>query len=337
MSLAKLYLPVFEARKRGIQYKDLNIQNSCNYPEHRVTINTEGECFICNCDAYLPVSVGNILDFDKLEEVWTNTTARYLQNDVRDKKFTYCAVDHCEIRSADLLNDIYHMSINIDESCNLACASCRPGPINHTQGPIFDHTSKLVSKLIYLLENFTQPMTINMCGNGDVLASAIMRPLILNWNVKDNQTIYIQTNGLLMKKLLPNSKILPNIQTFQISVDAGSKEVYEQVRRPGKFDVLIDNLSWLNETRAPGVDVLLYFCLYDSNATDIINFANLCTEFGFNGEIGRIENWYSFSNFDDRDVMGNLGHPLRSSALEQLEIVRNFPNIKLRDSILNML
>ena len=50
---------------------------------------------------------------------------------------------------------------------------------------------------------------------------------------------------LLMKKLLNDSPMKGSITNYSISVDAGSSKVYEKVRRPGKWEILLDNLEWL--------------------------------------------------------------------------------------------
>ena len=71
-----------------------------------------------------------------------------------------------------------------------------------------------------------------------------------------------------MSKQLPDSKILPNISEFKISIDAGSKEVYEVVRRPGKFDKLIENLDWMHENKPEGANIHFRFVCQKANALE---------------------------------------------------------------------
>jgi len=314
--------------------------NKCRVPYKTLYIDLHGDCFLCICDAYLPISVGNIMDFKNLEDVWTNEIARELQKDVEDQNFTWCAVTNCPILNLDLMTVSFNYQINIgmDESCNLACPTCRTDPINITSGPIFDLKKQRVEHLVKLIQNFEKPMHITMCNNGDVLASLIMRPLILNWIPMANQRIKLFTNGLLMKKLLPNSPILPYIREYQISVDAGSSEVYEQVRRLGKFSVLQDNLSWLSDyVKLKNIHVQLFYCLSSMNATDIINFSDMCAKYGFNGLISPLIDWSTFKNFNDHDVIGNINHPLRSVAIEQLRVVAKLPHISMTNPLTQIL
>lgn len=305
------------------------ITYSCDHPSRTINVDLTGDCFLCSCEAWLPLSVGKITDFDRLEDVWNNTTAKELQQDIADKKFTYCAVEHCGIVDKDILLDRYYVSINIDESCNLACPSCRKEQINHLSGSIFEEKQRYIDHFVKLINCFDQPLHLTMSGNGDPLASASMRPLVLNWVPKANQTIKLFTNGLLMKKLLPDSSIFSNISEFQISVDAGSATVYEVVRRPGKFSVLQDNLQWLSRNRLPDTQVSLLLCVSANNAADIVNFADMCNKFGFIGSVTKLDNWYTFDNFADYDVVGNLDHPLRNTALEQLRIVNKMSHITI--------
>lgn len=312
---------------RGQDWKE-PITNHCDNPFTVLSVDLSGNCFLCKCEAHLPIAVGNILDFSDLTEVWNNPIAQELQQTILDRSYKYCAVQHCGILNQDLRSNQYYLSINIDESCNLACPSCRRELINHTSGTQFDQKSVMVQHLVNLINKFDQPLHLTMSGNGDPLASLIMRPLILNWQPKANQTIKLFTNGLLMRKLLPDSPILPYIQEFQISVDAGSESVYEVVRRPGKFSVLQDNLQWLASNKPPNSTVRLMFCLSVNNYTDIVNFASMCSKFGFIGEITKIEDWSTFDNFTEQDIMSTPG-PEYNQAIDQLRTVSIMSHIKV--------
>ena len=319
---------------RGKDYTNPILFN-CNFPYRVVSIDSMGDCYLCRCDPHLPVSVGNISDFAELSEIWSNPIAQELQKTVDDHSYTYCAVKHCGIINQNQYienkfgSPQYHISVSIDDSCNLACPSCRRQAINYTDGPVYKRKLAQVNHFVELLNNFTEYMTIILTGNGDPLASLIMRPLILNWTPKEKQNIILFTNGLLMKKLLPDSSVIARIHEFQISVDAGSAEVYEQVRRPGKFEVLQENLSWLSKNRKPNTKVTLKFVLSCANAGDIINFVNMCSEYGFDGDITKIEDWSTFDNFEEQDVAGNPTHKLYLTAIEQLRQAATHPNIHI--------
>lgn len=299
-----------------------SIDHVCQRPFRTATISNNGDCFVCICDAWLPISVGNIELFQSLEDIWKNPIAREIQQDVTDKKFTHCAVDHCGILNYDILQPTYRINVALDTSCNLACPTCRREMINFTSGPVYEERLRRVNHFLKLLENFHHPMTIILIGNGDPLASTIMRPVVLNWKPKQNQKIILFTNGLLMKKLLPDSSIFHYVSEFHISVDAGSKEVYEQVRRPGKYEVLRENLDWLKQHLPQGSQVILKFTLSADNVNDVENFSRMCNHYQFQGEITKLDDWHTFDDFDSKEVVDNVNHALHETAITQIRLAK---------------
>ena len=296
----------------------LEIANRCNWPSRTLVIDHAGNCFVCQCEAWLPVSIGHITDFDSLESVWRSPTAQYLQQDINDKKFTHCAVDRCGIIHNNNILDEYTIYINIDPSCNLACPSCRKDSIMIADGDVYERRLAEVKHVVALLENFDQPTRIVMSGNGDPLASAIMRPLIKQFRPRHNQRIRLFTNGLLLEKQLADSTVLNSIDQFMLSIDAGSEQVYENVRRPGRFDVLMRNLQWLKPL---GRNVSLNFVLQQANWHDLENFLQLAEQFGYWPNITRLEDWNTWTGFANQDVIGNSEHPDHLLAVQELRRV----------------
>ena len=309
------------------------IGNRCNRPYKTLTVGASQECYLCVCDAWLPVSVGKINEFNKLEDIWNNPIAKELQQDVDSKKYTYCAIEHCGIVNSSILSEKYYIHIGIDDSCNLACPSCRTEIKNYTKGPEYEEKLSSVNHLVKMLNNFDKPFDIVLSGNGDVLASRIMRPLVLNWKPKKDQNITLFTNGLLMKKLLPKTDFLNHVNNIWISVDAGSKTVYENVRRPATYEKMRENLDWLAENRKENQRVVLKFTLQDANANDILDFNSLCEHYGYNGEITKLDNWNTWDDFETQDVVENLLHPLRNNALDQLKKIQFNPHIEISQTI----
>jgi hypothetical protein len=312
--------------------KDLNltIDNHCDFPSRMLVVDRNGECFVCACEAWLPITVGKISDFTRLKDIWASPTAQALQEDINQKKFTHCAVDRCGILNhnqsvADYCGrttDSYYISINIDESCNLRCPSCRKDLIMNNSGLEYQQKLTQVNHLVDLLETFDQPAHIIMSGNGDPLASNIMRPLLHRWRPKENQTIRLFTNGLLLAKQLTDNPITNNITQYFISIDAGSAEIYEQVRVPGKFDVLLKNFDFLRSTvDQTGASVLLKFVLQSANWHDMESFIKLCERYRFNGVINRLEDWGTWSDFNSQDCIGNVNHPAHQESIIELRCV----------------
>jgi molybdenum cofactor biosynthesis enzyme MoaA len=272
--------------------KNINvpITNSCNVPYRHVVVDFNSNCLICECDAWLPIPVGKVSDFDSLQDLFNSPIARILQQDIDDKKFTWCAVEYCNIKNQNIIKNKFELAINIDESCNLYCPSCRRDPIMHTIGPEVEKKQQDINRIMLWLKNFNEPIHIILSGNGDPLASTVIRPLIKNYQPKTNQTFRLFTNGLLLKKQLENSPLLPNITEFFISIDAGSADVYEKVRRGGSWKVLIENLQYLKALQKEN-KVQLNFAVQNSNWHDLSNFVDLCLSNGFRANIHQLDDW----------------------------------------------
>lgn len=298
------------------------IHNRCNAPSRHLVVDWKGDCFVCSCEAWLPVSVGRIDQFAELADVWNSPSAKALQTDINNGLFSHCAVDRCGVMNSNLIDQRYTISINIDESCNLRCPSCRTDLVMTTAGPDHDRKLEQVKHLVGMLERFSEPCHIVMSGNGDPLASSIMRPLIHQFHPGANQTIRLFTNGLLLRKQLENSSILNNVTQYFISIDAGSEAVYERVRLGGRWSNLLENFDWLRQVQSQtGAEVLLKFVLQASNWHDMENFADLCESYGFRGVINRLEDWGTWKDFAEHDVIGNPVNPDHASAMQALKRV----------------
>ena len=263
---------------------------NCNTTHRVVVVDLKSNCFICSCDGHLPIPVGQVQDFDTLEAVWNSTIAKVLQQDVDSGKFTWCAVEHCGIRDRNIFRPIYELAINIDESCNLHCPSCRRDPIMHDSGSEFDKKNQDMLTILGWLEKFQHPIQITLSGNGDPFASQIIRPLFKNFVPRDTHQFRLMTNGLLIRKQLVNSQLLSHIKIFSISVDAGSSIVYQQVRRGGQWDVLMDNFNFLTEKNKNHL-VTLNFAVQKNNYKDLYNFVELCRKYNFIGCIHQLDDW----------------------------------------------
>ena len=294
--------------------------NKCNLPHKAVAIDVSGNCMVCECDGWLPISVCNIMEVDKLEQIWQSPRAKIIQDTVDQGKFTWCSVNSCGILKRDKIRETHYVSINIDESCNLACPSCRKSKIYRTNGDDFDSRYKLVVRLLDLINKFDLPIEIMMSGNGDPFASLIYRPLLLGMEPKENVNIRFLTNGLLLKKLMPKMKVKESIRHLDISIDAGDRETYEKVRLGGKWETLIENLDYVKHNM--DCEVTLKFVLQKDNLDSLENFVSLVERYQFRGNIIPLEDWSAMKNFSEHNVMDSA-HPLNNKAKQLLDKFRD--------------
>ena len=288
------YLYKLMAMPRGAM-SSVSTSHRCNLPFKTLTIDFLGNIFLCTCDGWLPLPVGKVEDFDSIQQVFSSKIAQALQKDVGDQYFSWCAVEHCGILHRDQIRTKLEIAINIDESCNLACPSCRRSAIMVDSGPEFEKKIAQVNRIVSWLEALDEPVSIIMSGNGDPLASHIMRPLIKTYRPKPNQTFILRTNGLPIKKQIDTGlSIFDQISEFNISIDAGSKDVYEDVRRPGRWSTLIENFEYLAQLNKQHL-VRLNFALQRKNYQDLPNFVSLCQHYGFQASIHQLDDWGTWS------------------------------------------
>ena len=295
------YQYVLDTYVRG---KDHLVPNtySCNRPWKTVTIDQFTNCILCVCDGWLPEPVGQITDFEKLEDIWDNPIAHQIQNDVGGKKYTKCAVTHCGIGYQDNYESRYQLIFGIDDSCNLSCPSCRRELRMYDSGPLYEKKLAAVRHTIDLLNKFEHPIHITMACSGDPLASYIYRPVLHSYVGKSTQTFTLFTNGLLIKKQLDKTALLNRITEFRISVDAGSESVYEKVRLGGKWKVLLENFDYLKDQKLSQY-VHLVFVVQKDNYQDILNFEKLCNTYRFCGTLTHLDDWGTWidSNIETPD------------------------------------
>jgi MoaA/NifB/PqqE/SkfB family radical SAM enzyme len=149
------------------------------------------------------------------------------------------------ISTIDILN------LGFDETCNLHCPQCRKGFIFPTENKKnkLDHLAKQIIPDMVLSSR-----KIVLANTGDPFASKYYRKVLKTISASTHTnliSITIFTNGLLL-----NSKMweeLSNIHPFNIgiavSVDAMSKKTYEKVRPPGKWETLVENLTFISQLK----------------------------------------------------------------------------------------
>ena len=307
--------------------KNKNLKLFCKDPFDGCSIDRFGNVFVCTCDGKLPVSVGHILDFRSLEDIWNNSTAASLQQSILDGSFCYCDVNACGIlHSNNTTADNYfkqarrkEIFLNIDESCNLQCPSCRDGLIYIKSGQDYNNKKRWVTYFHELIKNYSGALDLYTSGNGDPFASEIYQEFLQTCRLKPNQKFNFLTNGLLLKqRIADNPYLISNTNTVMISIDAGSKTVYEDVRRPGKWNRLIENLDYLHElVQKYSINAQLNFVIQRANYRDIPNFIQLAENYGFRTHYALLEDWRTFGgDFYQKNAVHLPTHPEYNDWLE---------------------
>jgi MoaA/NifB/PqqE/SkfB family radical SAM enzyme len=153
-----------------------------------------------------------------------------------------------------LYSDVKQLEINeieINKNCNLDCVMCNTSLSQRPQRNMD----------LELFENTV--VTTKSLGQSRVSLHTIGEPL-MNPRLEDyfkilrkhDLKIFLSSNGLLLHKRLELLFSYADIiDELRLSIDGATRETYEKIRKPGKFDRLIENLEHLH--RANGDKQLL--------------------------------------------------------------------------------
>lgn len=153
--------------------------------------------------------------------------------------------------STSIISTIGVLNLGFDQTCNLRCPQCRTDFIlpSEEKKKQLDHLAEYIIPDMILS---AQKMVV--ANTGDPFASPYYRKILKSLvpSTRNNlKEIVIFTNGLMLN---PKTwEDFSNIHCFEISIavsiDAATKETYEKVRPPGKWETLVENLKFISNLK----------------------------------------------------------------------------------------
>lgn len=315
--------------------KNLNIKTKCPRPFDTITIDKNGNCYACECSGWLPEVIGN-LKLQTLQEIIDDKKLKSIQSTIIDGTYSYCQESLCsyllDVRpekkswNTDIpTTKLKQLRLGIDDSCNLSCPSCRKSKIMEKRGIKLKSRFRMIEKIIEYLNRNNSPIKIHVGSDGDPFASLVYRYFLKNCPKKSNISFSLQTNGLLIEKMYYKNKwIFDRLDTLGLSIDGCTKEVYEKLRRGGKFEILKRNLSFLVDIKEKHNFKIIFHCVVQAaNVQQIEHYIKFATEFSADKIwFNRIVDWKTYNNFEAHDV-ASKDHRLNHVLQEQLAKIRN--------------
>lgn len=170
-------------------------------------------------------------------------------------------------------------SINFtyDDSCNLKCPSCRLHVIMAKP----DQIIKIDNITDFIKNNYSkEARKLAITGSGDPWASKSFRKFLFEFDPKvwpNLDDIYLTTNANLFteKNWKKIEKAHPYVKSVEISIDAATKNTYEnKTRIGGNWEVLMENLDFISTI--PTIQNLrCSFVTQLDNYTEMREFAEL--------------------------------------------------------------
>ena len=307
--------------------------------------------YMC-CPNWLPVDLGNP---NTIKENWEGEKAEEVRKSILDGSYKYCIESRCPkltglkegkteglIKKEDFVEDrtLKSLKFNFDQSCNLKCPSCRNMFINY-EGKDRERTEELIKHIEEQLGKGIE--RIECTGSGDPFFSRSFRKWMMNFNPQKYpslRSMHLHTNGTLWNH--SNWSRMKNIHPFvtsaEISIDAATKDTYEnKTRIGGKWEKIIENLHYIANLPQQ-MNLTLSFVLQQQNYKEMVLFYNLIESIfsSSNKEwsifFNRVVNWgtYTEEQFEKTDI-GNPNHP---EYFEFLKIYNQLPTTyKIRHNL----
>lgn len=211
------------------------------------------------CDHKICPSLNNLITSEKIHRTHTipGPGVNFMKRDYFKDKFGIGSVE--ELANFDRLPG--RLTLSFDQSCNLKCPSCRSGIVPNDD--VDSEQYKIKKNMLDTVEREfgSSSKSIMLSASGDPVYSKLYREYLINFDASKYPNldfIHLLTNGVLLDEKMWNSfKAKPYIKTLDISIDAGTKETYENiVRLNGDWDKLMDNIKFL--CKQDEIDTLMF-------------------------------------------------------------------------------
>lgn len=207
------------------------------------------------------------------------------------------------------------IQFSFDRTCNLKCPSCRINLIVENSKGI-ERVKKTIDEIEEQFGKTTKRLYIT--GSGDPFVSVGFRDFLRNFDSNkwpSLSNIHLHTNATRWDKKMweSMSKVHKYIKTCEISIDAATKDTYEnKVRVGGNWDELIENLKFINTIKSLK-SIKTSFVVQQKNYKEMKMFYDLMLPiFGkkVNFFYGKINNWGTFSHEEfETEKVWDVSHP----------------------------
>jgi len=317
--------------------KDLALEIKCPRPFDTVLIDKMGSCYACECQAWLPQSIGN-LKIKTLEEILNSKTHQTLQDSITDGTYRYCNNHQCAwLLDAKNPPDwptqapetrVRFLRLAIDDSCNLQCPSCRKHMIFHKQGNTFTQRIRLADRINDWLHRCEHDVNVHIGSDGDPFASHVYRHFMEHTPDRPNISYSILTNALLFRDFHDRAPhVTHGLKELGVSIDGATKETYERLRLGGRWEKIVDNLEFIRGLKQTlDFRFVMQFVVQKHNYHEMEAIVELARLYGADRIwLNRITDWQTFDDFREHDVV-SVTHP------EHTEFQKAFEKIKTNDN-----
>ena len=326
---------LYHLAERGIKWEDM----FCPNPWTRLEVKADGSVYCC-CEGWLPRSLGNVLE-DDLLSLWNGSVVHEIRGAILDGSFRYCvacpylpgpqgsvvAARPNDITLACSLNRVGTLKLDYDQTCQLACRSCRTvhsddfvniAKVNKI------HEAVLASGILDVTDQ------VYVTGAGDPFASPLYRKFLYDLPDLltcrgDGPTVFLHTNGLLLDESHWEAmgRTKDRVVGVGISVDAATEATYKS-NRGASWQKLWTNVRFLNrkqvEAARGGRQIVLgmFYTVQANNFRELIPFMKLAFDHNVSWlSVTALRNWDTYTNEEYRRRAVHLpSHPEHGEWME---------------------
>ena len=310
--------------------------------------------FLC-CPGWLKE---DIYETNNIKDNFNSKKSQEIRKSILDGSYKYCNENQCphltalkqdkfidgrfviknknSIEKYKPISKVGIVNFCFDRSCNLQCPSCRNELINY----LGKDRNSVDEKLKQVNEEVSQTIKkLYLSGSADPFYSKSFRQFLINFDPKKYpmmEGIHIHTNGILWTEQLWErmNSIHPYVKSCEISIDAATKDTYEnKTRIGGKWEILLQQLDFI--INIPTIDKYIFsFVVQDSNYKEMYDFYDLISSLNWKFDkkinifFNHITNWgtYSESQYLSKDI-SNPNHELHDDFLIELNKIHNQKNV----------
>ena len=317
--------------------KDLKMRTVCPRPFDTVLIDKRGSCYACECQSWLPQSIGN-MQIQSLADIVDSATHRELQGAIRDGTYRYCNEHQCawlldkknppEWPNQAPHTRIQHLRLAIDDSCNLRCPSCRKGMTFHKEGAAYELGIRLADRINDWLHRNEHAVQVHIGSDGDPFASHVYRHFMSRTPARNNITYSLLTNGIMLPEFheqVPH--VMNGLRELGVSMDGATKNTYEKLRLGGRWDKITHALGEIKRLRGVyDFRFILHFVVQRDNYHEMSDMVALARRYGADRVwLNRITDWQTLDDFGQHDV-ANPRHPEHERFLREFDRIRTEDN-----------
>jgi len=168
--------------------------------------------------------------------------------------------------------------LNITNACNLSCVHCPQSFLQAADDFKVRHMDwQCFEKIVHEISDNNEPVLLRFTGDGEPTMHPRLFDMLDFAKEHSAATINLTTNATKLTRKRCDAILSQGIDVIDISIDALTKPVYEQVRKGGDFDQLLANISYLlsqREALRAGTKVMVSFVKHDTNKEEADSFVN---------------------------------------------------------------